>query len=351
MPFDLQTYYPASVYPASVYPASVLAIAALLDYLIGDPWNWLHPVQVMGWAIQHYSQWALRWKSAAVLKALGIGLAIGLPLLSGLIGGLGVHLARSLHPLLGLATESILLASCFAGRSLRHAAEDVLRPLEQGDLEQARTQLRLYVGRDTDELSATEIRRALLETVTENATDGVMAPLFYGILGGILGRIMGAGLSDLFPAIFLVNSAAIALAYKASSTLDSMVGYREAPYTHLGWASARLEDALTWIPCRLTVLTLAIVSGQPGQVWRICRRDAPQDPSPNAGWSECAYAAVLGVQMGGANQYKGITKVKPLLGDPVRPITEAIVHQAMGLTRTSVLIWLAIALLWLLLKP
>jgi adenosylcobinamide-phosphate synthase len=310
-------------------PVIVLAIASLLDYLIGDPWNWLHPVQVIGWGIQHYSLFVLkRWQHPKVLKAWGVILAIGIPSLSGLATWLIVFAARSLHPILGIATESILLASCFAGRSLRRSAQDVLKPLLSGDLPTARTQLSLYVGRDTADLSQPEIFRAILETVTENATDGVFAPLFYAIVGAFLP----------------IGSAPLAMTYKAFSTLDSMVGYREAPYTDLGWCSARLEDALTWIPCRLNVLTLSLLSGKPRHVWQICQRDAPQDPSPNAGWSECAYAAILGVQMGGVNRYKGVVKSKPLLGDATRSITPQTIEQAMSLTRTCFLIWLAVAL-------
>jgi adenosylcobinamide-phosphate synthase len=310
-------------------PAIVLAIAALLDYLIGDPWNWLHPVQVMGWGIQRYSQFVLkRWQHPKILKVWGIVLAIGIPSFSGLSVWLMIFVARSLHPILGIATASILLASCFAGRSLRRSAQDVLKPLLAGDLPAARTQLSLYVGRDTAELSQPEIFRAILETVTENATDGVFAPLFYAIVGAFLPS----------------GSAPLAMTYKAFSTLDSMVGYREAPYTDLGWCSARLEDALTWIPCRLNVLTLSLLSGKPRHVWQICQRDAPQDPSPNAGWSECAYAAILGVQLGGINHYKGVAKSKPLLGDATRSITAQTIEQAMSLTRTCFLIWLAVAL-------
>jgi adenosylcobinamide-phosphate synthase len=310
-------------------PAIVLAIAALLDYFIGDPWNWLHPVQVMGWGIQRYSQIVLKSaQNPQVLKIYGVILAIVLPGLSGLTTWLLVFAARSLHPVLGITTASILLASCFAGRSLRRSAQDVLKPLLAGDLPTARTQLSFYVGRDTAELSPPDIFRAILETVTENATDGVFAPLFYAIVGTFLP----------------IGSAPLAIVYKAFSTLDSMVGYREVPYTDLGWCSARLEDALTWIPCRLNVLTLALISGKPRQVWQVCQRDAPQDPSPNAGWSECAYAAILDVQMGGVNRYKGLLKSKPLLGDDLRSITAQTIHQAMNLTRISFLIWLGVAL-------
>lgn len=309
--------------------ALILVVAALLDYWIGDPWGWLHPVQVMGWGIQHYTTLVLRTNHPLSQRLAGIGLTVGLISASAGTGGLLVWLARLIHPGLAVVTASILLASCFAGRSLRHAALDVLEPLQQGDVVTARSRLSRYVGRDTDGLSEPDILRAVLETVTENAVDGVMAPLFWAIVG--------AGLPW--------GSVPFALAYKAASTLDSMVGYRDAPYTHIGWCSARLEDWLTWMPCRLTVVSLGLLSGHPLQVWRLCRRDAPQDPSPNAGWSECAYAAVLGVQVGGENRYRGAVKLKPQLGDALRPITPDIIDQAMTLTRINVLIWLAISIL------
>lgn len=308
-----------------------LGIAAWLDYLIGDPWGWLHPVQVMGWVISYYSRWVLKTvENREIQRMMGVGLTLLLVVGSGAIAYLIITIAYQLHPLLGLAIQSGLLASCFAGRSLRDAAEEVLRPLDADDLETARSLLSRYVGRDTAELSDAEVRRAVLETVTENATDGVMGPLFWAIVG-----------------LFLpIGPAPLAVAYKAASTLDSMVGYREAPYTDLGWSSARFEDGLTWLPCRLTVLTIALLSGQAGYVLKICRRDAPQDPSPNAGWSECAYAAALGVQVGGTNVYRGVVKQKPLLGDATQPITTQVIQKAMGLTRWAFLGWVggAIAL-------
>jgi len=308
--------------------AIALMLAAILDYAIGDPWTWLHPVQVMGWVIQRYSKWVLTiWKAPRCQRLAGIELVILLVGGSGAIACGLVALGDRIHPVLGWAVQGVLLASCLAGRSLRHAAEDVLRPLAAGDLVAARQCLSRYVGRDTEALPEPEILRAVLETVTENATDGVMAPLFWAIAGGLtpLGVVGGA------------------IAYKAASTLDSMVGYRDAPYTYIGWASARCDDVLTWLPCRLTVLTIALLSGRPGHVLRVCRRDAPQDPSPNAGWSECAYAAALGVQVGGLNLYRGLPKPKPLLGNPDHPITPAIIRRAMALTRTTFLLWLGLA--------
>ncbi len=310
--------------------AAVLLLAAALDYIIGDPWSWPHPVRVMGWVISHFTQSAIKhWKSPLERRWAGIVLGVGLIIGSGLAGWLIVRGASWVHPLVAVAVAGILLASCFAGRSLRTAAVDVLQPLTTRQLAQARSNLSQYVGRDTEKLTEPEILRAVLETVTENATDGVIAPLFYAIVGAFLPG---------------VGSVPLALAYKAASTLDSMVGYRREPYTHLGWFSAKLEDLLTWLPCRFTVITLALLSGKPQEVWRLCLRDANQDPSPNSGWSECAYAAILGVQLGGTNWYQGVAKHKPLLGNPVHPITPEKIYQALRLTRYCFLIWLGIAI-------
>lgn len=309
--------------------AIVLGLAAGLDYLIGDPWDWWHPVQGMGWAIANSTHLSLQGlKQPWALRLAGVGLGLGLILGSGILGWAIVTLATWIHLWVGILMEVILLASCFAARSLRDAATEVLQPLQAGDLIEARSRLSRYVGRDTEQLPETEILRAVLETVTENATDGVMAPLFYALLGAMLPG---------------VGSVPLALAYKAASTLDSMVGYRAEPYTHLGWFSAKTDDLFTWIPCRLTVFTLALLSGKPLQVWRICERDAPQDPSPNSGWSECAYAAILGVQVGGMNWYKGVAKPKPLLGDAIAPITADHIYQALRLTRWNFLLWLGMA--------
>ncbi len=307
----------------------VLSIAAFLDYLIGDPWGWLHPVQVMGWVISQFTKFTFKYCHQPKSQRLaGIVLGIGLVVGSGLGGWLIIQISTWLHPLLGIV-GSILLASCFAARSLRVAAKEVLQPLTVSNLSQARSSLSFYVGRDTENLSQPEILRSLLETVTENAVDGVMAPLFYACIGA---------------ATPFIGAVPLALAYKAASTLDSMVGYRDAPYTYLGWFSARLEDTLTWFPCRLTVITLALLSGKPLDIWSICCRDAIKDPSPNSGWSECAYAAFLGVQVGGINWYRGVAKSKPLLGEPINSITPATIYQALQLTRYCFLIWLSIAI-------
>ena len=316
---------------SAFFPVSnvILLLAAIEDYLIGDPWGWLHPVQVMGWLMQKYTDIVLKLCSPGIQRR-GAGVLLGLVSIigSGFLGWLSVWSANLIHPWLGAIASVVLLASCFAGKSLRDAVKDVLESLEI-DLQQGRSRLGLYVGRDTENLSKSEIFRALLETVAENAVDGVTAPLFYAIVGSFTP----------------IGAVPWALAYKAASTLDSMVGYRREPYTDLGWFSARLEDYLTWLPCRLSVITLCLLSGKPLRVWAIARRDGVKDPSPNSGWSEAAYAAILNVQLGGKNIYQGVVKEKPLLGDALEPITVAKIEAALNLTRYCFLTWLAIAIL------
>jgi adenosylcobinamide-phosphate synthase len=310
-------------------PSLILLLAAWLDYLVGDPWEWLHPVQVMGWFIKTYSDLAIKFcPPGRQRRWAGVGLGCLLIIGSGLIGWLMIWICSAIHPILGLTVQIVILASCFAGKSLAVAVEDVLTPLQANDLTQGRSRLSRYVGRDTENLSPSEILRALLETVAENAVDGVTAPLFYGIVGSFTP----------------IGAVPLALAYKASSTLDSMVGYRREPYTDLGWFSAQLEDRLTWLPCRLTVLSLSLGSGRPLEIWSICRRDGIQDPSPNSGWSEAAYAGVLRVQLGGKNTYQGVVKEKPLLGNATEPISAGKIDDALAVTRYCCLSWLAIAI-------
>ena len=318
----------------------ILLLAASLDYLIGDPVNWLHPVQVMGALISKFTNLVtiedrlthkrLPKFSPLIMKILGMILGMTMILGSGLIAWLITIACLQIHPLLAIAVSSILLATCFAGRSLRDAAESVVAVLQTGNITSAREELSRYVGRDTADLSEIEILRAVLETVTENAIDAVTSPLFYALIGS---------------ALFDYGGVALAIAYKAASTLDSMVGYRESPYNDLGWFSAKTDDLLTWLPCRLTVITLALISGKPIYVWRLCDRDAHQDPSPNSGWSECVYAAILQVQLGGENRYRGVIKQKPLLGDAIEAIAIPKITEALNLTRICFLLWLVVGII------
>ncbi len=317
---------------------TILIAAALLDFGLGDPWGWPHPVRWMGGYIQfvsngfNYGQGWPVWRQRLAGALLTLSLIVGSAFISWGVVALGM----AISPLLGWGIAVVGTASGFAGRSLRDAATEVLEPLAAGNLEGARQSLAKYVGRETAQLEAPEILRAVLETVSENATDGMMAPLFYGAIATLV--------------VPQLTPLPLVMAYKAASTLDSMIGYREPPYTHWGWFAAKTDDVLTWLPCRFLVFLVALCSGQWQRVWQWCCRDAPKDPSPNSGWSECAYAAALGVRLGGMNTYRGTVKVKPFLGEPLQPIDQSIVTAALRLSRRLYLITLmttgGLVLLW-----
>jgi adenosylcobinamide-phosphate synthase len=193
--------------------------------------------------------------------------------------------------------------SFLALRSLDAESNVVIRSLRSGDINQARSQLAMIVGRDTEYLDEPEILRAVIETVSENMSDGVVAPLLYLALLGPAGMA----------------------AYKAVNTLDSMIGYKDERYRELGWASARLDDVLNFVPARVAAVLVWIAAGLTrmniSRSIRITLRDANLQPSPNSGWPEAAFAGALGVRLGGANVYRGVTSHKAHLGDPTHPIS------------------------------
>jgi adenosylcobinamide-phosphate synthase len=180
-----------------------------------------------------------------------------------------------------------------AGRALGQAAAEVAVALEKGDLEAARALLPALVGRDPSQLDEKEIARAAVESVAENTVDAVVAPALWAAAAGPCG----------------------ALGYRAINTLDAMVGHRSARYERYGWASARLDDAAGWVPARVTAgLVAAVRPGATGAVVRAVRRDAPAHPSPNAGVAEAAFAAALGLRLGGTNRYGDRVELRPPLG-------------------------------------
>ncbi|UFP96458.1 adenosylcobinamide-phosphate synthase CbiB [Gloeobacter morelensis] len=306
--------------------ALVFGCAFLLDGLLGDPPRLYHPVQAMGAAIAATQRWGLpRIKSPGGRRLLGAGLTAGLAGGCAAGGWLLIVLAAEIQPWLGAVVEVVLMAACFATRSLAEAAGAVAIPLAAGDLPTARRILARYVGRDTEDLDEGDIARAVVETVAENTTDGVTAPLFYAALGG----------------------APLALAFKAVSTLDSMIGYRDEPYTHFGWFAARSDDWLNWIPARLTALTVALLSGRPGRVLAIVRRDAHRDASPNSGVSIAAYAGALDIQLGGLNRYRGIIKKKPTLGDAHLPLNPQTIRRSVGLLWQTAAVWAGVSVVLL----
>jgi adenosylcobinamide-phosphate synthase len=219
------------------------------------------------------------------------------------IGAVMIEEAERLAAWLGSVLSIGFASTTLAARDLWDHVRAVNGPLDAGDLSAARRAVAMIVGRDTAQLSESEVARATVETVAESAADGVIAPLFYLAIGG----------------------APLALAYKAVNTLDSMIGHQDERYMDFGWASARLDDLINWIPARLAAVLLIVgaglTTGQLEQVrdgWQVFRRDGSKHPSPNSGRPEAAMAGILGVKLGGTNFYDGIAQERPILGQEGR---------------------------------
>jgi adenosylcobinamide-phosphate synthase len=203
-----------------------------------------------------------------------------------------------------------------------------------GPLEPARQRLAWIVGRDTEALDAEGILRAAAETAAENAVDGLFAPLFWMLLGAALVSLVPGAPGPL----------ALAWGFKAASTLDSMLGYRRGRLRWLGTAGARLDDLLTWIPCRLVALSLPLAAGRAAdtpQLLRLALLDGAPDPSPNAGVSQAAYAHAAGMRLGGLNHYAGEARFKPLLAAHCPPPDREGVRRMLRLSDRLELIWLS----------
>lgn len=275
-----------------------LTASYLLDWILGDPEIVPHPVRVIGKTIAAGERALRRPGSGRAAEFIG-----GLFLTSGIVAGSAVAVSKLLSALHRLtpsgarAAEIWLGASCLATRNLLDEASSVLQALEEADLERARLRLSRIVGRDTTELDPSEIARAVIETLAESLCDGVIAPLTYLALGGV----------------------PMAMAYRAVSTLDSMIGYRDEDYEWFGKAAARLDDAANFLPARLAALLVcgACVILEPAntrRAWRTWRLDGLKHASPNAGQTESAMAGALRVQLGGVNTYEGARVDTPLLG-------------------------------------
>ncbi|MEH7389545.1 adenosylcobinamide-phosphate synthase CbiB [Bacillus sp. JJ1503] len=279
-----------------LYHLIALTIAILIDLVVGDPPHYPHPVKWMGSLIYKLDK---SWNKGSSRRLKGTVMLLTVLLTVGGISLLLVNVMYGIHPLAGILGEAILISTAIAQKSLKEAALTVYNPLKKGDLAEARHKLSYIVGRDTDRLDEPEIVRATVETVAENTSDGITAPLFWALIGG----------------------APLALIYRAINTCDSMVGYRNEKYEDFGWASARLDDAVNWIPSRLTSVCMLFgnrsLHTSTKKVQEIILRDAKKHPSPNSGWGEAAVAGLLGIQLGGINYYKGIVSNRATMGDPI----------------------------------
>ena len=277
--------------------------ALAVDGLLGEPPVAVHPVVLMGRAITFYEGRALALKSGSSQRIAGLVLAVSLPVLVFVLTrGLLALVPRELRAV----TEVLLLSTAVSMRGLGEAASAVGRELETGSLGGARACLGEFVGRDTAGMTEGDVSRAAIESVAENTSDGIVAPMFYGLLLGAPG----------------------ALAYKAVNTMDSMVGHQTPIHGDLGLGPARLDDAANFLPSRFTALAAAASSGRFGHAWEISRSHGPLTKSPNAGWAEASFAGSLGLVLGGTNSYGGVARKGPALGvgrpPEARDITRAV---------------------------
>jgi len=280
----------------------VIFLALLLDLTLGDP-RWLpHPVVGIGRLISLldrglYRTWLNERFAGVLLLLVVVGCSAGTTWIL-------LEMLGTLLPLLGWVAVIVVSSTCLASRSLHTESARVASALLEGDLPTARRYLSYIVGRDTDQLEEPEIWRAVVETVAENTSDGIIAPLFWLTLGGPVA----------------------AMAYKAVSTLDSMVGYKNRRYLRFGWASARMDDLLNFVPARISALLLILAAPLAGctaaGAARITLRDRWNHPSPNSGHPEAAAAGALGVRLGGAASYSGVSSFKEYIGDQLRPLDE-----------------------------
>ena len=276
----------------------------VLDLLFGDP-AWLpHPVVYMGRAISALER-RLRVRLPRTPQGELLGgaiLAFCLPVGTFLLTSLVCLGAAALSPWLGLAVQMFWCGQALAAKGLAQESTRVYRELIKPDLPAARRAVSRIVGRDTQNLTLEGVTKAAVETVAENASDGVIAPLLYMLLGG----------------------APLALTYKAINTMDSMVGYKNEKYLYFGRAAAKLDDVANYIPSRLAallwIMAAAFTRNDAKGAWRIWRRDRRNHASPNSAQTESACAGALGVQLAGPAYYFGEYYPKPTIGDPLRPI-------------------------------
>ncbi|MBB5355748.1 adenosylcobinamide-phosphate synthase [Anoxybacillus mongoliensis] len=286
-----------------------IVFALLLDRIFADPHRF-HPVSWIGQVIAYMDR---RLNKGKGRKGKGLLTLFVVCTLTFVVSYGVITVAYRLSFLVGMFIEAIIIFVSIAPTSLAKAAYGVLEPLKRGDIEEARKNVAMIVGRDTEMLQEDGIVRACVETVAENTSDGVTAPLFYAFLGG----------------------GALAMLYRAVNTCDSMLGYKNDRYAQFGWASARLDDVLNYLPARLTAFVMLFVHRANKQAWKLLFRDARNHPSPNSGWCEAAMAALLGVQLGGVNTYKGVVSVRPTIGDASVPLASAHIEQAVAIMKRT----------------
>jgi adenosylcobinamide-phosphate synthase len=298
-----------------------LTLAFLLDLLLGDPPTWPHPVIFIGRAIAFLDGFSRKvCERPIMLKIAGVCITLLVVGLTYLIVAALLCLAQKVWPGFGWVLAVVLAYSAIAARGLYDQTWRVVVALQNGDLPGARRLLGMVVGRETDQLDERQVLRAVIETIAENLSDGVIAPIFYLAIGG----------------------PALGWAYKAVNTLDSMIGYKSDKYRDLGWASAKLDDLANLIPARLTAVLIGLAAFMlnldgPG-AFKTWWTHGHRHTSPNAGRPEAALAGALGIRLGGANIYHGEIVEKPEIGYGTSELTATHARRAENVLLLSSLI-------------
>ena len=303
----------------------------LLDIVFGDPEIFapIHPVVLMGRAIQVLEKKLRACFPKTERGSFAAGLTMAVTVISGtvLLSSGILYVLRRFLPWAAFVLETVWCWQALAVKDLRIEAMGVYRALQEGDLIEARTAVGRIVGRDTESLDGAGITRAAVETVAENFSDGVVAPMLYMVLGG----------------------APLALGYKAVNTMDSMVGYRNERYRDFGKAAARIDDAANCVPSRLAAVLLIAASAlcglHTGEAARIWRRDRRKHLSPNAGQCEAAMAGALGVRLCGPASYFGTMHEKPYIGEDERPVEPEDIRRACRMESVGSLLCLGLLIL------
>ena len=304
--------------------------AYVADIVVGDPRWFPHPVVIIGKFVR-LLEGKIRRSSLIDKKKGGIIMWFAVVVPVYFIAWGIVEESFSLDPWFGAVITVLLASMTLATRSLYDESKVVLDALNHGNIEEAKRSLSMIVGRDTEGLDEKEILRAVIETVSENLSDGIVAPMFYMILGGL----------------------PLAMTYKAVNTLDSMVGYKNDRYRDIGAFSAKMDDILNWIPARLTGVIIVAASFilrlNWKDSWRIMRRDGRNHSSPNSGIPEAATAGALGIQLGGKIQYFGKVFYKPTIGDMTKQMDKEDVKKTEMIMFVSsfLMAFVSIIILWI----
>jgi adenosylcobinamide-phosphate synthase len=308
------------------YLPLVIVSAYLLDLMVGDPEFLPHPVRWIGRLI-NFLEGKLGRLARAERLAGGVLTLVVLTSVFGLTWGI-LELASALSTALFLLVSLYLGWSVLSVKSLKKEAQGVIEPLRKDELKTARHRLSRIVGRDTGELTRRDVMKAVVETVSENTSDGIVAPLFYLALGGPV----------------------LAVTYKAVNTLDSMVGYRNRRYFNLGWFSARLDDWANYIPARITAALMVVSSYFLGLDSKgslsVLKNYGRSHPSPNAGLPQAAVAGALGIRLGGPASYFGTVHEKPYIGQGTAEIEERTVEATLEVMRLTAVFMLLLTLLF-----